>query len=105
MSKYRQAKKIDKNQPGIVADLRKIPGFSVETDKDDIICGFRGVTLWVEVKEPGCYSRKTGKLLESAKTDSQKILDQTFSGARIYAKSAAEIFEWFKNRLKEIGIE
>ena len=36
MSKFRRAAKIDKNQPYIVDELRKIPGISVQVGMDDI---------------------------------------------------------------------
>ena len=86
--------KIDKNQPEIVENLRKA-GFSVEVGYNDIIVGRENVTLWVEVKTEDCYSKKTGKLLENKKTPAQRELDQTFTGARIYAKSSDDIFGWF----------
>jgi len=49
MPKY--AKKIDANQPAIVAALRDIPGVSVEVDHDDIFIGREGKNYWIEVKE------------------------------------------------------
>ena len=94
MSKRRQAAKIDSNQPQIVSELESA-GFSVEVGYDDIIVGKYAVTLWVEDKTEDCYSMRTGKLMESAKTPAQKKLDKTYTGARIYAKCSGEIFAWF----------
>jgi hypothetical protein len=96
MSHPRRKKKIDSNQPIIVKELLSIPGMSVAVGYDDIICGFNGRTVWVEVKTEDCYSKKTGELLESCKKDSQKLLDKTFTGARIYACCAEDILKWFK---------
>ena len=80
MSKYRQAAKIDANQPEIVKSLRTIPGCTVETNHDDILVGYKGRTLWYEIKTPDCVSRKTGKVLDTAKKDSQIKLEQEWRG-------------------------
>lgn len=95
MSKWRKAAKNDTNQKTIVEELKAIPGFSVVTGMDDILVGFQGKTLWVEIKNEFKYSKKTGKILESAKQKSQKKLDITWTGARIYARSSKDILEWF----------
>lgn len=50
MSKWRQAAKIDANQPSIVKALRKIPGVTVELGMDDILVGYQGKTYWYEIK-------------------------------------------------------
>ena len=98
MSNPRRKKKVDGNQNKIIEDLEKA-GYSVEKDHDDIIVGRENVTLWVEVKNVDCYSKRTGLLRESAKTPSQKKLDKTYTGARIYAKCSAEIIGWFRDKL------
>lgn len=49
MSKYRQAARIDANQPEIVKDLRE-KGYSVQVGMDDILVGLNGVTYWYEIK-------------------------------------------------------
>ena len=67
MSKYRQAAKIDANQPDIVKDLRKIKGVTVELNHDDILVGYKGITYWYEIKTPESVSKQTGLILESAK--------------------------------------
>ena len=80
MSKYRQAAKIDSNQPDIVKDLRKINGVTVELNHDDILVGYKGLTYWFEIKTPECVSKQTGLILESAKKTSQKKLEKEWKG-------------------------
>ena len=71
MSKYN--KRIDKNQPQIVKDLRKF-GFTVALDKDDIIVGKHSKTKWIEIKEHSPF-QKNGKIKTGFIKDSQyKIL-------------------------------
>lgn len=91
----RRKNRADTNQSAIVKALRSFPGMTVELNKDDFLCGYNGETLWVECKNHDCYSKKTGLLLESAKTKSQKALDKTWTGSRIYANCADDIFRWF----------
>lgn len=80
MSKYRQAAKIDANQPIIVQQLRKL-GFSVEVGHDDILVGHMGQTYWFEIKEPEkALSKRTGELLDSALKPSQKKLLKHWQG-------------------------
>ncbi len=52
MSKWRKNPAVDKNQPEIVKALRSIPGVTVQTGMDDILCGYKGVTFWFELKTP-----------------------------------------------------
>jgi len=80
MSKYRQAAKIDSNQPDIVKALRKINGVTVELNHDDILVGYKGLTFWFEIKTPESVSTKTGLILESAKKPSQKKLEKEWKG-------------------------
>lgn len=70
MSKYRQAARIDANQPEIVDTLRKIPGVKVELSHDDILVGYKGKTYWFEIK----VSEK------AKKKDSQLELEQNWPG-------------------------
>ena len=69
MSKWRQAAKIDANQPEIVKALRKIPGVTVELGMDDILVGYQGVTYWYEIKvsEKSVVKPSQVKLLEEWK--------------------------------------
>jgi len=80
LARHRKAARIDENQPKIVEELRK-RGMSVEVDHDDILVGYRGKTYWFEIKDPEkALSKKTGKINDSAKKKSQKILEQTWKG-------------------------
>lgn len=97
MSKWRKAAKIDKGQNEIVAALRMIPGMTVEPGHDDILCGYNGRTFWFEVKSADAVSKKTGKVLESAKKDSQKKLEAEWQGHYQIVSSIDEI-------LREVGI-
>lgn len=90
MSKNRFSKKIDANQPEIVKSLRNL-GVSVELDKDDILCGWMGKTYWFEIKNPDCVSRKTGKILDSAKKDHQIELENDWEGHYKIVSSIDEI--------------
>lgn len=76
----RRADKIDTNQPDIVKALRQIPGVTVVTGHDDILVGYQGVTRWYEIKTPESVSKRTGRILESAKKQSQKDLENEFTG-------------------------
>ncbi|MEN8171404.1 MAG: hypothetical protein ABFS03_00840 [Chloroflexota bacterium] len=80
MSKYRFAAKIDKNQPEIVAALRKIPGVTVQLGMDDILVGYKGKNHWFEIKEPETVSKKTGKVMDSKIKPSQHKLRDTWAG-------------------------
>ena len=94
----RRAAKTDTNQQQIVADLRTIPGVSVEADHHDLLVGFRGYTFWYEIKNADAVSKKTGKIKESSKRDSQKVLDKTWTGHREYATTTEEILTDITNR-------
>ena len=58
MGKYRLAAKIDANQLQIVKDLRKVRGVTVETQKDDLLVGYKGRTYWFELKNPNVVGMK-----------------------------------------------
>ena len=84
MSQNRWSAKNDSNQAEIVKDLRKL-GISVMLFKHDIIIGFRGKNYLIEIKNPEyAQSKKTGKVKESSKRDSQKKLDIEWQGQRGY---------------------
>lgn len=97
MSKWRKAAKIDTSQTEIVKALRSIPGITVELGHDDILCGYKGRTFWFELKSESAVSKKTGKVLESAKKQSQKNLEATWTGHYAIVSSLDEI-------LREVGI-
>jgi hypothetical protein len=78
------AKRVDANQPAIVAELRK-HGFGVRTNHDDILVAKNGITLQVEIKAEGKRKRLR---------PSQVELKETWPGAYIVATSAAEIMAW-----------
>lgn len=91
MSKYRLKAKVDANQQKIIKDLRKLPGVSTEVGYNDLLVGFMGITFWYELKNPDKISKKTKKLIKSAKTDTQKDLDKTWTGHRKYVTTFEEI--------------
>jgi len=94
----RRAKKIDSNQRDIVALLRSLPGVTVALDHDDIFIGYKGKNFWYEIKNPDTVSKKTGKILESAKKDSQKKLEREWKG---HYKIVSNVYEI----LDDMGIE
>jgi Holliday junction resolvase len=79
------AKRVDANQPAIVAELRKA-GYSVAPGHDDILVGRDGITLWVEIKD--------GEKKKTQLKPSQVALLRDWKGAYIVATSAAEIMAW-----------
>ena len=91
MSKYRRAAKIDANQSEIVKALRSIPGCSVEVSHDDILVGYKALTRWYEIKDPGCVSKRTELILESGKKKSQKKLEKEWTGHYKIVSSIQEI--------------
>ena len=95
MSKNRYSARTDSNQKDIVEGLRRL-GVSVETDHDDLIIGYKGKTHWIEVKTPDCVSKKTGKILDSAKKPSQIKLENEFKGSYHIVTSIGEILEIIK---------
>jgi hypothetical protein len=80
VSKNRYAARTDSNQADIIDKLRKIPGITAMPGHDDIIVGFCGMTFWYEIKSDRAVSKKTGKIRESEKKTSQKVLEKTFAG-------------------------
>lgn len=98
MSHNRYANSVDANQAKIVADLRKIPGVSIEIDHDDIIVGFRGCTYWFEIKDPESTLTKKGKVRKGKILDSQKRIMEQFTGHYAIVWSLEDI-------LDEMGIK
>jgi len=96
VSKFRQAARVDANQPEIVKKLRQI-GATVETGKDDILVGYRGKTFWFEIKDEDAVSKKTGKILESEIQDSQKKLRREWRGHYRIVHSFEQIAEEITN--------
>ena len=82
MSKYRRAKKVDANQPDIVNALNGIPGVTVETDRDDIIVGYKGKNFWFEIKSPDeiTKSGKTRRNKSSGTQERQEKKLETWTG-------------------------
>ncbi len=79
MAKYRQAAKIDANQPEIVKALRDM-GATVETGKDDILVGYKGKTFWYEIKDPAKALNKDGSFRSGAVKESQIKLQSNWKG-------------------------
>lgn len=77
MAKYRRAAKVDSNQKEIVAQLRDIPGLSVQTGMDDLLVGFRGRTYWFEIKS---VTGANGEVQPSAIKPSQRALVNSWRG-------------------------
>lgn len=88
----RRKDKVDINQPEIVKSLRAL-GYSVELDHDDILVGKHGRTYWYEIKSEDAVSKKTGKVLQSAKKDHQIKLEATYQGHYKIVSSLDEILE------------
>lgn len=76
----RRADRIDDSQRAIVKALRALQGITVELGHDDILVGYRGSTYWYEVKSGRAVSKKTGKILDSAKKPDQVRLENEFTG-------------------------
>ena len=95
MSKNRYSARTDSNEASIVKDLRKM-GYSVQTGVDDILIGANGLNYWIEIKDPKHVSKKTGKINESAKKESQKRLEREWKGNYHIVSSLEEILEILK---------
>ena len=93
MSRNRFAANIDKNQPEIVKELRKIPGVQVELNHDDILVGYNGMTFWYELKNEDSVSKKTGKIRQSAKKESQIKLENEWTGHYRIVSSLQDILD------------
>lgn len=93
MSKYRRAARKDNNENEIVKALRAIPGVTVQPNMDDILVGHKGLTYWIELKNPETVSSKTGKVRESAIKASQKKLRSEWTGHYKIVSSLEEVLE------------
>ena len=87
-----RARKIDNNQAQIVKELREIPGISVEVNHDDILVGYRGHTLWYEIKDPK-HVGKDGEIQPSKIKPSQIKLLSEFNGHYKIVWSIVQILE------------
>ncbi len=80
MSKWRQAAKIDANQPEIIKSLRKMPGVTVQLSMDDILVGYNGVTYWYEIKDPAKLFNKDSTFRKGEIKESQVKLLENWKG-------------------------
>ncbi|RLI49791.1 hypothetical protein DRO61_04650 [Candidatus Bathyarchaeota archaeon] len=80
MSKHRQAARIDANEKEIVKALRKIPNVTVQQGHDDLLCGYKGVTYWFEIKDPDKVFNKDGGFKKGAIKPSQEKLLENWTG-------------------------
>ena len=95
MSKNRYSARTDNNEKEIVKNLRKL-GFSVQTGVDDILVGYNRVNYWFEIKQEKHVSKKTGKINESAKKESQIKLEREWQGQYLIVSNLNEILEVMK---------
>ena len=86
----RRAARVDNNQAEIVKALRKIPNVSVEHGHDDLLVGHKGITYWVEVKNPDRL-RKDGSMHENVLQESQKKLKREWFGQYAIVSTLDEI--------------
>ena len=96
MSKNRYSARTDENEKTIVKELRKL-GYKVETGHDDILVAANGRNYWYEIKQEKHVSKKTGKINESAKKDSQKRLEKEWDGQYRIVSSLEDI-------LRDMGV-
>ena len=94
MSKYRKAARIDENQNQIVNQLRSM-GISVETNHDDILCGYKGKTFWFELKDKKTL-KQNGEWKAGAIKDSQIKLQNEWRGHYKIVHSIDQILEEIK---------
>ncbi len=76
----RTRSKIDTNQTAIVKALRQIPNVSVQMGHDDILVGYKGKTMWYEIKALESLSRRSGMLKLNTLKDSQIELVKHWQG-------------------------
>lgn len=75
-----RAKRIDGTQQQIVAELRSIPGVTVEVDHDDILVGYRDNTYWFEIKDPDSVINKSNGIKAGSFKKSQINLIKNWTG-------------------------
>jgi len=81
VSRRYQVKNTDDNEKDIVSALREIPGCEVETDKDDILVGYKKRTYWFEIKNPAEVDKHGKPYKRDNKTyRKQKKLNDTWAG-------------------------
>ena len=80
MSRNRHAARVDDNQNDIVDELLKLDGVTAEKNHDDILVGYNGFTFWFEIKNESVVSKRTHKVIESAKKKSQIRLEKEWTG-------------------------
>jgi hypothetical protein len=81
MSRRYQHKNTDKNEKEIVKALRQINGVTVETDKDDIIVGYKKRSYWFEIKNPNEIKKNGDPFKRKGKTyEKQMKLKKEFTG-------------------------
>ena len=93
----RFAKRTDANQAEIVAQLRSIPGVTVEVGHDDILVGRNKITYWIELKNPETVSKTKKSVRDSAIKKSQKKIRAEYTGHYAICWTLEQI-------LQEIGI-
>ena len=87
MSLNRYAKQRDANEPEIVAELKEIPGVSVERldQPCDLLVGYRGRTYLLEIKDPNRLNGSKDPL-----TDGQKKFIARWRGDPMRVVETAE---------------
>ncbi len=99
MTRRYQTKKTDSNEKDIVRELRQIPGVSVETGHDDLLCGYKGRTYWFEIKHPDEVDKNGDPYAKKSETaKKQKKLANEFRGHY-------KIVYCIEQILSEIGIQ
>jgi hypothetical protein len=104
MSRKMYANKIDGTQNEIVKQLRLIPGVTVELDHNDILCGYKGITFWYEIKNPETALDKQGRIYADEIKKSQREILRTFTGHYKIVSSFDEIWEDIQNTIKRLKI-
>ena len=90
----RRKDRVDANQGEIIKALKRM-GCTVQDDMDDILVGYRGRNYWFELKNPD-VANKDGKVFESEKKNSQKLLEKTWRGHYRIVTTLAEIIDDLK---------
>lgn len=86
-------KKVDENQKAIVKALRAIPGVTVEPGHDDLLIGHKNRNYWVEVKRPEAMSKRTGEVMPSELTDTERHRQEHWKGQYLITDSLDRILE------------
>jgi hypothetical protein len=101
----RKRHKVDANQAGIVADLRRISGCSVlvlsavGSGCPDILVGYRGFNLLFEIKNPGDSIRK------DERGEAQRTFHAEWTGQARVVESFLEIINYMTGRYEEVREE